>query len=155
MDTIHFRPASADLDTYIDVTHRTFWLPVWPGDERVRREFEHWPHEIREAVYVIYEGREPVGRVIMPQFHDLMTMRDLGLRRGRALLARVSRAQLEHAEKRRMRDVRLVVYENWWRPFAELGFVEQKRRMTKRCELRRRPTAGAKCAARYVSTSDV
>lgn len=155
MDTIHFRPASADLDTYIDVTHRTFWLPVWPGDERVRREFELWPREIREAVYIIYEGREPVGRVIMPQFDDLMTIRDLGLRRSRSLPARVCRALLEHATGRRVRDVRLVVYENWWAPFAELGFVEQKRRTTMRCGLRNRPAAGAACAARHVSKSDV
>jgi GNAT superfamily N-acetyltransferase len=155
MDTIHFRPASADLDTYIDVTHRTFWLPVWPGDERVRREFEHWPREIREAVNIIYEGRDPVGRVIMPQFDDFMTIRDLGLRPSRALLARVSRALLDHAVGRRAREVRLVVYENWWQPFAELGFVEQKRRMTMRCDLRGRPPAGAASEVRYVSKSDV
>jgi len=155
MDTISFRPASADLDTYIDVTRRTFWLPVWPGDDRVRREFEHWPREIREAVYIINEGREPVGRVIMPQFDDLMTIRDLGLRRSGALLARVGCALLDYAVGRRVRDVRLVVYENWWPPFAELGFVEQKRRKTMRCDLRRRAPAGAACAARYVSKSDV
>jgi GNAT superfamily N-acetyltransferase len=155
MDTIHFRPASADLDTYIEVTHRTFWLPVWPGDERVRREFEHWPREIREAVYIIYEGREPVGRVIMPQFNDFMTIRDLGLRRSRALLVRVCRALVDHAVGRRARDVRVVMYENWWQPFAEFGFVEQKRRMTMRCDLRGRPPAGAACAARYVSKSDI
>src|SRR5437763_16851788 len=100
MDTIHFRPASADLDTYINVTHRPFCLPVAPGDERVRREYEHWPREIREAVYIIYEGREPLGRVIMPQFDDFMTIRDLGLRRREALLARVGRALLDHAVRR-------------------------------------------------------
>ena len=109
MNTIHFRPAAADLQTYVDITHRTFWLPVWPGDERVRREYEHWPREIQNSVYLIYDGGEAVGRVIMPHFDDFMTIRDLGLRRRRGLLERVSRALLQRAEEQRARDVRGVV----------------------------------------------
>src|SRR5262249_41245121 len=61
----------------------------------------------------------------------------------------------DHAVGRRAHEVRVVVHENWWGPFAEFGFVEQKRRKTMRCELRGRPSAGADCAARCVSKLDV
>ena len=131
MDALRFVPVSADnLALYIELTLQALWLPAWPGAAWFEHELNRLSGLPDPPAYLILEGMEPVGRVIVLQVDDLLIVRDLALLPLHGLAGRTVSALLQWAKDRQAHLVRAVVYDTVWDEFAALGFVEQKRRMT-------------------------
>ncbi len=156
MAGIQFEPVTEhNLDVFIRVTRETLWLPVYPGDQAIAREFQRWPPHIRKNTLLIAHGPERIGRVIAPQFDDYLLIRDLGVRAERELITRTTRALLERAAQRRARIVRAIVHEPYWFAFSATGFREQKQRTVMHCSLPPAPAPPPTSAVRTLTPDDV
>ena len=155
MDALRFQPVDADnLALYVELTREALWLPAWPGAAWFEHELNRLSGLPDPPAYLILQGTEPVGRVIVLQFGDYLIIRDLALLPKHGLAGRAARALMQWAQERHAQFIRAVVYDTVWDEFAALGFAEQKRRMTMHRALGVEKSAPDR-AARHVTPGDV
>jgi len=155
MDALRFQPVDADnMALYMVLTRRALWLPAWPGAAWFEHELNRLSGLPEPPAYLILQGPEPVGRVIVLQLDDFLIIRDLALLPKPGLAGRAARTLMQWAQERHARFVRAVVYDTVWDEFVALGFVEQKRRMTMHRALGVE-MSGPDRAARHVTPGDV
>jgi ribosomal protein S18 acetylase RimI-like enzyme len=155
-NSIHFEAVSENnLDAFVAITRETLWYPIWPGAEAIVHEYRRWPPDYPQGAFLIFDGRELVGRVFAPQFEDYFIVRDLGMRAQAKLAERVSRALLLRAEQQHASVFRAVVFAPLWPAFEQLGFIEQKRRVTMRLDLPMAITTQDKMSVRNISRQDL
>jgi len=155
MDTLGFQPVDADnLALYMELTRQGLWLPAWPGAAWFEHELNRLSGLPDPPAYLILQGTEPVGRVIVLQFDDYLIVRDLALLPEHGLAGPAARALVQWAQDRRAQFIRAIVYDMVWDEFAALGFAEQKRRMTMHRALGVEKSAPER-AARHVTPGDV
>ncbi|MBI5879626.1 MAG: GNAT family N-acetyltransferase [Chloroflexi bacterium] len=153
--TLRFEPVTWwNRRDFVRLTRETLWSPAWPGDERVWRELEHGPETVRRGARLIYDGRTPVGRVIVPHIGDWLIVRDLSLRDTSGLPERAADALLDLAARQSAAYVRASVQGPYWPALAARGLREQKRRTTMRRDLRTLPPTFTAANTRHPDAAD-
>jgi ribosomal protein S18 acetylase RimI-like enzyme len=153
--TLRFEPVTArNRRDFFRITRELLWCPVWPGDAAAERDFDRAPALMRQGARLIYDGSRLVGRVIAAQIDAWLIVRDLGLRDTPGLAERVAGALLAMARRQKVEYIRAGVHEPYWAALAARGFLEQKRRMTMRHDLRALQPISPMSNARPVRPAD-
>jgi GNAT superfamily N-acetyltransferase len=131
MPSLHFELVTAhNFDQFIRITRETLWLPAWPGEAAILRDYQRWPRLLQDNAFLIFQDEVLVGRVTAPLLDTALLVRDLGLYALPGLAEQVSQALLRRAWEQRAPTMRVIVFAPCWSAFERLGFTAYKRRTT-------------------------